>query len=428
MINSQFLTKIVLRALFALTLLQFAVQLISAQAGTRPKQEKLLNGLKVLMWSDPKADKVWVKLRIHSGSAFDPQGKEGVMQMLSDNLFPNEAAKEFFVEDLGGSLDVQTTYDYVQINASAKPESFLTMMETIATAVGNPPIDKETTAKLRAALLAKMVDVESDPVYVADRAASARLFGTFPYGRSILGTMGSLQKIEFADLLDARQRFLTADNATVAISGNFDRALAMKALRRYFGGWLKSDKRVPSTFRQPDEPTTAIVELPSPKPGTTEVRYAFRGVARGDKDLGASLIFSQIVENRLKARMASGQFSGIFVRNEPHMLPGLIVAGYSSPARSDIKKEDLFGPIRKSVADPISDAEFTAVKQAVVTSWSGKDPAISWLDADTYQIADVDSDPAISTGVSFSDVRAYAERVQKLPAVTVVAITSPKAN
>jgi len=350
------------------------------------------------------------------------------MQMLSDNLFPNEAAKEFFVEDLGGSLDVQTTYDYVQINASAKPESFLTMMETIATAVGNPPIDKETTAKLRAALLAKMVDVESDPVYVADRAASARLFGTFPYGRSILGTMGSVQKIEFADLLDARQRFLTADNATVAISGNFDRALAMKALRRYFGGWLKSDKRVPSTFRQPDEPMTAIVELPSPKPGTTEVRYAFRGVARGDKDLGASLIFSQIVENRLKARMASGQFSGIFVRNEPHMLPGLIVAGYSSPARSDIKKEDLFGPIRKSVADPISDAEFTAVKQAVVTSWSGKDPAISWLDADTYQIADVDSDPALSTGVSFSDVRAYAERVQKLPAVTIVAITSPKAN
>src|SRR4051794_6990253 len=38
-----------------------------------PKQEKLLNGLKVLMWSDPSADKVAVKIRVHSGSAFDPQ-------------------------------------------------------------------------------------------------------------------------------------------------------------------------------------------------------------------------------------------------------------------------------------------------------------------------------------------------------------------
>ena len=44
-----------------------------------PRQEKLLNGLKILMWSDKNADKVSVKIRIHSGSAFDPQGREGVM-------------------------------------------------------------------------------------------------------------------------------------------------------------------------------------------------------------------------------------------------------------------------------------------------------------------------------------------------------------
>src|SRR6187551_3705550 len=216
MINSQFVSKFIVRGVFTLVLFQVAAQFIIGQTGNRPKQEKLLNGLKVLMWNDPKADKVRVTLRIHSGSAFDPQGKEGVMKMLSENLFPNEAAREFFIEDLDGSLDVQTTYDYIQINASAKPESFLTMMETIATAVANPQIDKETTAKLRAALLARIYGLESDPGYVADRAAAARLFGTFPYGRPILGTTGSLQKIEFADLLDARQRFLTADNATVA--------------------------------------------------------------------------------------------------------------------------------------------------------------------------------------------------------------------
>lgn len=118
-----------------------------------PKQEKLLNGLKVLMWSDAKADKVTLKLRIHSGSAFDPQGKEGLMQMLANNLFPNEATRDFFKEDLGGNLVIETNYDYIQINASSKPEGFTTMLETVATAVSNPVIDKETTSKLRAGLL-----------------------------------------------------------------------------------------------------------------------------------------------------------------------------------------------------------------------------------------------------------------------------------
>jgi predicted Zn-dependent peptidase len=112
---------------------------------------------------------------------------------------------------------VQTTYDYIQINASAKPESFLTMMETIATAVGNPQIDKGNNGQTACGSLArKWPDVESDP----DTRRSGRcrpLFGHFPYAGRYWNN-GTSQKIEFADLLDARQRFLTADNATVAIS------------------------------------------------------------------------------------------------------------------------------------------------------------------------------------------------------------------
>ena len=192
---------------------------ISAQpALSKPREEKLLNGLKVLMWSDASAKDVTVKIRFHSGAAFDPQGKEGVMKMLSGNIFPNEGAREFFSEDLGGGLEIITTYDFLQINASSKPDEFLTMLDTLAAAVANTNIDKPTTAKLREALLAQIKLLEADPVYVADRAAAKRLFGTFPYGRPQSGTTDSVAKIDFADLIDAKQRFLTADNATITVS------------------------------------------------------------------------------------------------------------------------------------------------------------------------------------------------------------------
>ncbi|MBP7475972.1 MAG: insulinase family protein, partial [Pyrinomonadaceae bacterium] len=251
--NKNLFVKIVFIAIIVLLLFSLVAPAIFSQTLPTPKKESLLNGLKVLMWNDAKADKVTVKIRIHAGSAFDPQGKEGVMQLLADNIFPNEAAKEFFIEDLGGSLEVVTNYDLIQINASSKPENFLTMLETLSTAVSNPGIDKETTAKLKASLIAKIKALEADPAYVADRTAAKRLFGTFPYGRPQFGTEASVKTIDFADLVDAKGRFLSADNATIAISGNFDRALGFRAIRRYFGGWLKSDKRVPSTFRQPDD-------------------------------------------------------------------------------------------------------------------------------------------------------------------------------
>jgi predicted Zn-dependent peptidase len=86
--------------------------------GPAPRQEKLLNGLKVLMWSDPAATEVRVSIRVHSGSAFDPQGKEGVMQLLADSIFPTAASKSFFTEDLGGGIEVITNYDYIQVNGA----------------------------------------------------------------------------------------------------------------------------------------------------------------------------------------------------------------------------------------------------------------------------------------------------------------------
>ena len=76
---------------------------------TSPRQEKLLNGLKVLIWNDPSAPKVSVRIRFHAGAAFDPQGKEGAMNMLADSLFPTEEVREFYRDDLAGSLEVLTS-------------------------------------------------------------------------------------------------------------------------------------------------------------------------------------------------------------------------------------------------------------------------------------------------------------------------------
>jgi hypothetical protein len=51
-------------------------------------------------------NKVTLKVRIHSGSSFDPQGREGVMKILAENIFPTPESRDFFKDDLGGSLEI----------------------------------------------------------------------------------------------------------------------------------------------------------------------------------------------------------------------------------------------------------------------------------------------------------------------------------
>ena len=399
---------------------------VSPQSAQAPRQEKLLNGLKVLMWPDPKAEKISVALRIHSGAAFDPQGKEGLMQMLAANLFPNGSEAEFFSEDLGGSLAVKTWYDYIQIDASSDPGSFLTMMETLASAVSNPEIDKENTQKLRAAQLAAVTKNLEDPAYVADQAAAARLLGSFPYGRPIEGTPESVQKMEFADLLDAKQRFLTSDNATIAITGNFDRLLAMKALRRYFGGWLKSDKKVPSTFRQPEAPPTSILNIQSPKPEVTEIRYAMRGVSRSDKELAASLIFTDILEGRLRAAVPASHTDDLFVRNEPHILPGVITIGFTASKEDLWKKIEANDLVSRALAEVPTDAEVQKAKGDVNAMWSKRGRVDIWLDADTFQLAKPEQERSLTDKVTLADVKIYAEKLRQSPVATVLVNTPAK--
>ena len=411
------LVKIAIAAGVGLLLLSLAAPVLFPQSSGGARQEKLLNGLKVVMLSNPKAEKVELRIRIHSGSAFDPQGKEGLMRMLAANIFPSEAAREFFSEDLGGSLEIKSDYDFIQIDASATPENLLSLLETVSTGVTNPTIDKETTAKLKSAQLDEVRNFASDPARVADMAVARRLFGTFPYGRSKIGTVESLQKIDFADLIDAKQRFLAADNATLVLSGRFDQQLAYRAVRRYFGSWLKADKSVPATFRQPDAPPTGLEALQSPGGERTEVRFAVRGAARSGVDFVAAEIAALLLESRLRAALPAEYREHVKVEHHAYVLPGLFIVRFAGPG--DPAKVAPLEILAKACAGNVTDHEFQSAKAAFAAKWNSVDPAERWLDIDTYRLESIERENIKIASIKLSDVQDLLLRMQKLPVAAV---------
>jgi predicted Zn-dependent peptidase len=360
------------------------------------------------MWSDPEATDVKVSIRIHSGSAFDPQGKEGVMKLLADNIFPTPESRSFFAEDLGGSVDVVTNYDYIQINATAKSSEFLTLLETLAQAVSTPTIDKETTTALKKSLADQILVLEKDPAYVADHAAAKRLFGTFPYGRHQTGTIESLQRIDFADLQFAQDRYFSADNVTVAISGNFSGDLGFRAARRYFGPWLKSDKKIPSTFRQPDEPDAKPLEIAMEGAGG-RTSFALRGLSRSDPDHTAAMV----LENILRAR-ANKSAPGLSIRHHPRILPGVVT----------VSGEGSIGFPFALFSDRITQSEFAKAKNEVTAEAAKRTLHDQWLDVDTYRTT-VAGDALALQNVAIADVQRVADRLAKNPVAAVVIRSSP---
>ena len=398
-------------------LLFLSVGISSAQANklSAPRQEKLLNGLKVLTFSEPNAEKVTVKLRIHSGSAFDRQDREGTMALLSDILFPNEEAIDFFREDLNGSLEVESNFDYIEITATANAAQYLTMLETVANAVSKPQIDKEITAKIVSVRLGKINEMEKNPSYIADLAAAEKLYGAFPYGRAQMGTSASLPKIDFAELIFARDRFLTPDNATLAFSGNIKPELVNRAVRRYFGAWEKSDQKIPATFAQPEPIKADLPVKVVPVENVSEYRIAFRNVARSNKDFYTSNILAKILQNRAQA--AGG--SEVSVLQHAQLLNGSVIMSFPKWNLGQIKRDgdqislpETDSILKDLLEKPVSETEFAAASTKV-TPPTTADLLDLWLDADTYKLSSVKEDMKNAQSVTLADVNKLAERLEK---------------
>jgi zinc protease len=414
-------------ALFAIFLffitLNASAQTINFPA---PREEKLLNGLRIFAWTDAQAAKVSVKLRVHSGAAFDLQGKEGTMLLLGEILFPSDAARAFFTEDLNGSFEIAGDYDYIQINLSGDADKILEILESLAGAVQNPVIDKETTAAVKQAHLAKLQELEKNPAYIADLAVRKRLLGNYPYGRPALGTTESIGKLDFADILFAKQKYLTADNATLAVSGNVKPEFVFRAAKRFFGGWMKADKKIPSTFTAPDAPDTKTFLTKTEIENTSELRYALRGLARNDKDFAASQILTRILQNRLNQ-------SGT-IRHETHVLPGIVV--FELPQwnigkiRFDGDKVSLPGNTFTLVADlmkkNVEQSEFDKAKADFLAEFGKQNATDFWLDNHTYKLMPVKDETQKASSAALADVQRVLENWRKEAVATSLVVTAPK--
>ena len=411
-------------AVSALLLLLVAQPALS-QVPKEPEREQLLNGLRVLVWSQPGSPELLVKLRINSGAAFDLAGKSGQMALLGDLLFPDAATIDFFTEELGGKLNVSVNYDSVTITMVGKAAEFEQVISVLRNALLSTQFTPEVISRIRDARIKILRDTTVSPAMVADRAISRRLFEDFPYGRLAGGTPEDLARVQRGDLMLSHERFLNSNNATLAVVGGVTNARAIRTVRQLLGPWRKSESIVPTTFIQPKAPDsrTLIVNVPGP---TTEVRLAVRGLSRADSDFAASVVMARLAQQRWQAMAAELANQPVFVRSDGHVLPGTFVMG---TAVSTEKTADAVASARKVIeslittpatAAELDRAKNEVVNEAVTMASKTEDVPDPWLDANTYRLNAIQDQAALLRSVTAADMQRLATRLFKDAAVASV--------
>ena len=372
-----------------------------------------MNGLTILFWQRPEAD-VLLKLRVHSGAAFDLAGKGGTMALLGDALFPDPSTREYVAEQLGGKLEVNTSYDAIEITISGKSSEFERLVEFLRGGLVSTQLTPENVAKLRDARIKQLSDRQTASSE-ADEAIATRLFGAFPYGHPIGGTTESIAKTARADLMLARERFLNADNATLVVIGGIDKGRAMRALRQLLGPWQKGDRMVPSTFRPPNRADSRVLLLDQASATTAEIRLAVRGLAQSDRDALAAAVLARIFRDRWQTLLPD--LSSTFAHHEAHSLPGSFVLGASGPTSSAAKAISSAQEVMRSLAgsgptaSEVERARGDLLAETMSQAAKPETIADLWLDADAYKLPGLNAQLNSIRNLSVGDIQRVAGKL-----------------
>ncbi len=418
--------KYPVKAIIAILCLLLLCQPAFPQTPTQPEREQLLNGLRLLFWLKPGSPEVILKLRINSGSAFDLAGKSGQMALLGDMLFPDAATVDYFTDEMGGKLDVSVTYDSTTITMVGKASELEQIVEVLRNALLSTQLTPEVVTRIRDARIKLLRDTSIVPATVADRAILARLYADFPYGRPPSGSPEDVARVDRADLMQARDRFLNSNNATLAIIGGVTKPRAMKTVRQLLGPWRKSEQIVPTTFRQPNPPDTRTLIVNVPGPGV-EIRLATRGVSRSDTDYVTALILARVAQHRWQATVPELNKQPVFVKSDGHVLPGAFVMGATV---TELTAVDALTNARRVLdslmSTPPTAEELERARTEVINEISvnlAKSDALPdpWLDADTYRLSTAQDQIALLRAVTAPEVQRVANRLFNKPLASLVA-------
>jgi len=217
-----------------------------AVVGAADFEEMLLpGGARLLLRPDSRLPNLHVRFVLRAGPAQEAPGRRGSSALLATLLTKDtqrrsaaEVARR--IEEVGGSFSGFTGNNALALALEVLPGDAALALETLSDAVFHPAFRADTLAREKDAQIADLKLDEDDVVSHGRKLLRQRFFGAHPLAHDAFGTATEVAAVTPADLRALLARVLTANNAVLAVSGDFSRTRLLPALRRFLARLPKS--------------------------------------------------------------------------------------------------------------------------------------------------------------------------------------------
>lgn len=421
---------------------------ISAQAGGERflpiKEIKTPGGITVWMVEDDTLPIVSIRFSfLDSGTAHDPDDKQGLVRMLSNTM-----------DEGAGDLDSQAFQKTLADNSitlafNAGRDTFGGTLKTLtrnqdkafellALAINAPRFDAEPVARMRDSNITRIKSALSEPDWMAARLINDKAFDKHPYGKNSGGTLSSLSGITPEDLRKFKETYLTRDRLLISAVGDIKPETLGPAIDKIFG---KLPEKAPANTIKDITTTNSgkiyLYEQPIPQ---TMVEIVMPSFDRKDKDYYALQMMNYIYGgagfgSRLMstAREQRGLTYGIYSGTQDYRHVDTL--SVSTSTKNESAKEMLSiirDEMTKMQTTKVSVKDLTDAKSYIIGSMplslSSTDniaEMVIGLREDDLPIDYLDHFADYMRAVTIDDVQRVAKRVLKPEAMTTVLVGKP---
>jgi zinc protease len=344
-----------------------------------PKYEsfKLENGLEILFYENKNIPKVSLILELKAKYYYDEI--PGLGNFVSEMLL--EGTKNYNAEELANKIEslginIKTSPGFITMDFLS--EDFEQALKILSEILTQSTFEKNSIEKIKTRLKSEIQSYWDNPSEFSDQLIRDKIYKGHPYSKNLLGTIDSINKITRDDLIQYFEKYISPDNAKLAISGDFKNKNIKQIIENELNCW--SGKMI-SDLEFPNLISIDNTEQELFKIDRDQVVLAYSGhsINRTHPDYDKLLIFDQVfgggslgaMSSRLfKIRERSGLFytiSGSLI-SRANLQPGMsIVKTIVSLDRLN-EAEKLIENEIQIAAENMSDEEFIKAKNAIINS------------------------------------------------------------
>lgn len=437
------MSRLLSRAALALAAVVFVLYPAPAKA-TQIERVVSPGGIEAWLVEDHLNPIISLHLAFRGGSALDPEGKEGLANMVSTLL--DEGAG-----DLDSKAFQQTLEDKsITLRFSAARDSFGARVQVLTEyrdlafdllrqAMTEPRFDAEPVSRLRAQLLANLRHESEDADAIAGKTLMKTLYPDHPYGRPTGGTLESVAAIQVADMRAFVKERLARDTLSIGVVGDITAKELAPLLDKTFGTlpakaapWKVAEVAPKVSGR------TIVIEKPLKQ---SNILFADRGLMRKDPDFYTAYVMNHILggggfTSRLytEVREKRGLAYSVYTYLHP-MDRSAIYAGGAGTANARVAEtlkvvRDEWAKLAK---DGVTEAELTASKQYLTGSFPLRFTATERIAAmlvgmqtEGLGIDYLDKRNSYIEAVTLDDIRRVARKLLHPDDLTIVVVGEPK--